>query len=190
MPAFTTNQWVILALVLVLGWFLGLLTLSGGHKWKKAFDRERAARITADSEVDRLSVRLTELEGERDRRIALEKERDDHLARATAANERIAELESRHSAINPDTAGTIAAAAAGKRDDLSHIFGIGRGGEVRLNELGIHRYADITALSRSDEAALEGQMGLPPGTIAEQRWREQAEMLRQGFVDEHARRFA
>jgi len=190
MPAFTTNQWAILALMLVLGWFLGLLTLSGGRKWKKAFDQERAARITADSEVDRLSVRLAELEGERDRRIALEKERDDHLARATAANQRIAELERRRATIDPDTAGTIAAAAAGRRDDLSRIFGVGRGGEMRLNELGIHRYADITALSSPDEAALEGQMGLAPGTIAEQRWREQAEMLRQGFVDEHARRFA
>jgi predicted flap endonuclease-1-like 5' DNA nuclease len=190
MPAFTTNQWIILALVLVLGWFLGLLTLSGGRKWKKAFHQERAARITADNEVDRLSIRLTELEGERDRRIALEKERDDHLARSMAANERIAELESRRSTINPDTAGTIADAASGKRDDLSRIFGIGRGGEMRLNELGIHRYSEISALSPSDEAALEGRMGLASGTIAEQRWREQAEMLRQGFIDEHARRFA
>ncbi|ATE64851.1 hypothetical protein [Rhizorhabdus dicambivorans] len=190
MPAFTTNQWVILALVLVLGWFLGLFTLSGGRKWKKGFELERFARIAADAEVDRLSTRLAELEGERDRRIALEKERDDHVARAAAANERIAQLESRRTAIDPDTAGTVAAAASGRRDDLSRIFGVGRGGEMRLNELGIHRYAEICTLSARDEAELEGRMGIAPGTIADERWREQAEMLRQGFTDEHARRFA
>lgn len=190
MPAFTTNQWVIIGLVLLLGWFLGLFTLSGGRKWKKAFEQERAARITADAEVDKLAARLTELEGERDRRIALEQERDGHVARATAANARIAELESSRPAVNPDTAGAVAAAASGKRDDLARIFGVGRGGEMRLNELGIHRYAEITALSPRDEAELEGRMGLAPGTIADERWREQAEMLRQGFTDEHARRFA
>jgi len=61
---------------------------------------------------------------------------------------------------------------------------------MRLNALGINRYSDITALSPQDEAVLEGRMGIAPGTIADERWREQAEMLRQGFTDEHARRFA
>ena len=190
MPAFTTNQWIILVLVLVLGWFLGLFTLSGGRKWKQAFEHERAARIAADGEVDKLSTRLAELETERDRRIALEQEREGHLARATAANRRIAELESRRAAVDADTAGSIAAAASGKRDDLARIFGVGRGGEMKLNELGIHRYADIVDLTPAQEAALEGGMGIAPGTIADERWREQAEMLRQGFFDEHARRFA
>lgn len=190
MPAFTTNQWIVLALVLVLGWFLGLFTLSGGRKWKQGFEQERARRIAADAEVDRLSTRLTELEGERDRRIALEEEREGHVARTTAANARIAELESRRPAIDFDTAGTISAAASGRRDDLARIFGVGRGGEMKLNELGIHRYAEISALSPTDEAALEGRMGIAAGTIADERWREQAEMLRQGFTDEHARRFA
>lgn len=190
MPAFTTNQWVVLALVLLLGWFLGLFTLAGGRRWRRAFEHERSLRIAADGEAQKLTARLSELEGERERRIALEEERGAHIARATAANERIAELESRRPAIHSDTAGAVAAAASGKRDDLARIFGIGRGGEMRLNELGIHRYSDITSLSSSDEGALEGRMGLSPGTIAEERWREQAEMLRQGFTDEHARRFA
>ena len=51
-------------------------------------------------------------------------------------------------------------------------------------------YADIVTLSLSDEAALEAKMGLAPGTIAEERWRDQAEMLRKGKFDEHARMFA
>lgn len=190
MPEFSTNQWVVLALVLILGWFLGLFTMAGGRKWKKAFEQERTARIAADAEVDRLGSRVTELEGERERRIALEQERDGHLARATAANSRIAELEQRSAFVNPDTSGSIAAAASGKRDDLSLIFGVGRSGEIKLNELGIHRFADIIAMSLSDEAALEGRMGLAPGTIADERWRDQAEMLRKGKFDDHARMFA
>ena len=190
MPEFNTNQWIVLALVLMLGWFLGLFTLAGGRKWKKAFEHERAARIAADNEVDRLGAQIVELEGERDRRIELETERDGHVARANAANSRIAELEQDRSFVNPDTAGSIAAAASGKRDDLALIFGVGRGGEIKLNELGVYRFADIISMSLTDEATLEGRMGLAPGTIADERWRDQADMLRKGKFDDHARMFA
>ncbi|MET0374099.1 MAG: hypothetical protein ABW128_07565 [Rhizorhabdus sp.] len=190
MPDFTTNQWVILALVLILGWFLGLYTLSGGRKWRKGYEQERAARIAVETERDRLTTKLAELEGERDRRIALEQERDSHVARAAAANDRIAQLEKNRAPSYGDTAGSIAAAASGQRDDLALIFGVGRGGEIKLNELGIHRYAEIIGLSKSDEAALEGRMGIAPGTIEDERWREQAEMLRKGKFDDHARMFA
>lgn len=190
MPEFNTNQWIVLALVLVLGWFLGLFTMAGGRKWKKAFEVERDARIAANAENDRLAAQVAELEGERERRIALEQERDGHLARATASNERIVELEKHRPSINPDTRGAIAAAASGGRDDLSLIFGVGRSGEIKLNELGIHRFKDIITLSLNEEAALEGRMGLAPGMIAEERWRDQAEMLRKGKFDEHARMFA
>jgi len=190
MPVFTTNQWIIVALVLVLGWLLGLFTMTGGRKWRQGFERERAARLAADAETARLSAKLSELEGEQERRIELEREREQHVARAAAANERIAQLEKDRATVNPDTAGSIAAAASGRRDDLARIFGVGRGGEIRLNELGIHRYADIIALSPTDEAALEGRMGVAPGTIADERWREQAEMLRKGEFEDHARMFA
>ncbi|MGC6328748.1 hypothetical protein [Rhizorhabdus sp. FW153] len=190
MPAFTTNQWIIVALVLLLGWLLGLLTLSGSRKWKKAFQNERAARVTADGEVVRLSNEVERLSAERDQRLAVEKERDALLARSAAANERIAELEKYSPAIGSRTAGTIAAAASGKRDDLARIYGVGRNGEVRLNELGLHRYVDVIQMSPNDEASLEGWLGMAPGTIAEERWREQADMLRRGEFDEHARRFA
>lgn len=188
---FTTNQWAIIALVFILGWLLGLFTLAGGRKWRKGYEAERAARIAAEEDRDRLAARVSELDGERDQRIALEKEREGHLARATAANSRIAELErDRPAAIDGSIAASVAAAAAGKRDDLARIYGIGRSGEIKLNELGIHRYAEITSLSASDEAALEGRLGVAPGTIADERWREQAEMLRNGDYDEHARKFA
>jgi predicted flap endonuclease-1-like 5' DNA nuclease len=190
MAEFTTNQWAILALVLILGWFLGLLTMAGGRKWKRAFEQERAARIAGDEEIDRLSTRVSELEGERECRIELERERETHAARVEAANGRIAELEKSRAFVNPDTAGSIAAAASGNRDDLSLIFGVGRVGEIKLNDLGVFRFADIVSMSLKQEAELEGRMGLAPGTIADERWRDQAEMLRKGKYDEHARMFA
>ncbi len=190
MPGFNTNQWVVLALVLILGWFLGLLTRAGGRNWRRGFEQERAARIAADAERDRLSARITELESERERRIELETEREGHMARAAAANDRITQLERHQPAVSSGTAGSIAAAAGGNRDDLSLIFGVGRSGEIKLNDLGVHRYADILALSASDEAALEGRMGLAPATIADERWREQADLLKRGKFDEHARLFA
>lgn len=43
MENFTGNGWVILGLVLVVGWLLGLMSRSGGGKWKAAFERERDA---------------------------------------------------------------------------------------------------------------------------------------------------
>jgi hypothetical protein len=43
MENFTGNGWVILGLVLVVGWLLGLMSRSGGGKWKAAYNREREA---------------------------------------------------------------------------------------------------------------------------------------------------
>lgn len=188
---FTTNQWAVIALIFILGWLLGLFTLAGGRKWRKGFENERAARIAAEEERDRLITRVNELDGERDRRIALEKDCEAHVARTTAANARIAELErDRPVGIDGATSASIAAAAAGQRDDLARIYGIGRAGEIKLNELGVHRYGEIASMSANDEAALEGRLGISPGTIADERWREQAEMLGKGDYDEHARKFA
>lgn len=190
MPVFTTNQWAVIGLVLIMGWLLGLLTRSGAGRWRRAFEQERERRIAIERERDAHVARLTEYEGERERRIALEEERDAHVARANAANARIAELEKDRPNITAGTAGSIAAAASGQRDDLSRIYGVGRPGEQRLNDLGIHRYVDIIGLSPADEAALEGRLGAEPGTIADGRWRQQADMLRRGDVEEHQRLFA
>jgi predicted flap endonuclease-1-like 5' DNA nuclease len=155
---FTPNQWAILALVLVLGWLLGLGSRSGGAKWKRAYRDELAAREAADS-------------------------------RLAAANARIAELESSRP-IGPGTAASIGAAAAGTRDDLALIRGIGRSRETTLNEAGIHRYAQVEALSAAEAETLEARMGLTQGTIAREEWREQAAMLRERRLDEHRTRYA
>lgn len=192
MPDFTTNQWVVLALVLILGWLLGLYMMSGGRKWRRSFEQERAARIAADAECDRLSARVVDLEGERDRRIALEQERDRNLALAVASSTNPAvPLDSGQRGTGTAHAmGSMSGTTSGQRDDLSLIFGVGRGGEIKLNELGIYRYAQIISLSGSDQAELEDRMGIAPKTIENERWQEQAAMLRKGQFDEHARMFA
>ena len=148
---FTANDWAILLLVLLLGLFIGLAAGAGGGRWRRAYAAERDARI----ETERASE-----------------------ARIRAANERIAELERTQPPITARTADAIGAAARGQRDDLTRIRGIGREDETRLNDNGIYGYADIIGLSASDEAALEGRLGVEPGTIAREKWRDQAELLR------------
>lgn len=160
--AFTTNQWAILALVLVLGWVLGLLSRSGGGKWRRAYEEER------------------------DRHTRL---RTEHDARVAAANARIADLERHEPAVGSGTAAAVAGAAAGGRDDLSLIRGITKAEETRLNDAGIHRYRDIVRMSAGDEAALEARLGYVRGRIATEQWREQAELLASGRRDEQRDRF-
>ena len=182
---FSTNQWAIIGLVLILGWLLGLFTMAGGRKWKQGYLAERDRRIELEKQQATYEDRLAAHQAQVDRVALLEKDR-------AAQDARIAELERDRSPapITAATAGSIAAAASGQRDDLSLIFGVGRGGEQRLNDLGIHRYKDILALSAADEADLETRLGLHPGEIAEERWREQADLLARGKTDEHARLFA
>lgn len=158
---FTLEQWVVIGLVLLVGIFAGGM-LSSGSKWKTRYREEH------------------------ERYLALERGQD---ARIGAANERIAELE-RHD--GPIGAGTGAAIAGATRrsDDLSRIRGIGGDTEVRLNEMGFHRYRQIAKLSEEEQARIEGQLGAEPGMIERDRWRDQAEMLAAGRDDEHRRGYA
>lgn len=155
---FTANQWAIVGLVLVLGWLLGLLSRSGGARWRREARAERDARIAAERRLE-------------------------------AAHTRIAELERLAHPVAPGTAGAVGAAAAGRRDDLSLIRGIGREHELRLNEAGVHSYRDLATLGDRDAAALEDRLGLASGTIAREHWREQAATLRDEGVDAHRTRW-
>lgn len=162
MLGFSTNQLAILFLVLLLGWLLGLISRSGGKKWRLAYEAERDARI---------------------------EEQREHAAQVGAANARIAELERAHPVATP-VAAPIASTRTAEtldltRDDLSRISGIGAAGEARLNEEGIYRYADLADMAPAEESALESKLGADPGYIAQERWREQAAMLRDGKGDEH-----
>jgi hypothetical protein len=65
MVTFTANQWAILFLVLVLGWLLGLMSRSGGARWRRAAADERVARARVETERDAARARVAELERER-----------------------------------------------------------------------------------------------------------------------------
>jgi predicted flap endonuclease-1-like 5' DNA nuclease len=158
MMSFTANQWAILALVLVLGWLLGLLSRPSNVRWKRAVADERVARAEAEQ---RLAV----------------------------ANTRIVELERTAHPVVPGTAAAVGAAAAGRREDLSLIRGVGRDRETRLNEYGIHNYRDLEGMGDRDAADAEARMGLPAGTIAREQWREQAATLRNEGLDAHRTRW-
>ncbi|WP_294394423.1 hypothetical protein [uncultured Sphingomonas sp.] len=167
MPAFTTTEWAILFLVLLLGWLLGLISRSG-KKWRRLYESERDARA----------------EEQREHEVAL-----------SAANARIAELE--RGRVAPAAAGAPLAGTATStpdtldltHDDLTRIRGIGRSGERRLNAEGIYRYSDLVALTPAQEASLEHKLGADDGYIEQEQWREQAALLDAGRQDEHRARF-
>lgn len=159
--ALTANQWAILALVLVLGWLLGLLSRSGGAKWRRAYEEEQAARRVAEHRLTASRERIAELEHQ------------------VAGHP-----------IGAGTAASIGAAASGERDDLALIRGVGRSGETRLNEAGIYRYRQLADLTDTEAATLEARLGLPDGEIIRQQWREQAAMLREHRLEEHQARYA
>lgn len=158
---FNANQWAILVLVLVLGWLLGLLSRSGGARWRRAYEEERVLRENSDNRLTAANTRIAELERQ--------------VAGHTMA---------------PGTAAAIGAAASGNRDDLSLIRGVGRNRETMLNEAGIHSYRQVAALSDGEAATLEARLGLKDRTIAYEEWREQAAMLRDRRLDEHRTRYA
>jgi predicted flap endonuclease-1-like 5' DNA nuclease len=164
-PEFTTNQWAILFLVLVLGWLLGLVSRSGGKKWKRAYQAEREARADEQAELDAARTRIAELEAARPVEVVTP-------ATVTAAPV----------VTTPDTLDLT-------RDDLSRIRGIGAAGQRRLNEEGIYRYSDITGMTPADEAALEQRLGADEGYIEQEQWRDQAALLEAGKYDEHKATF-
>jgi len=168
MPEFTTNQWAILFLVFVLGWLLGLISRSGGKKWKRAYEAERDARADEQAELEAARARLAEVEAATPAAVVHEPV----VAPVTAAEP----------APNAETLDLT-------RDDLSRIRGIGAAGERRLNEEGIYRYSDITGMSREDEVALEQRLGADEGYIEQEQWRDQAAMLEAGKADEHRATF-
>jgi hypothetical protein len=61
--------WLILGLTLVLGWVLGLMSRSGGKRWKQELAREReehkAAIRNRDAQIEALKARTAEIERSR-----------------------------------------------------------------------------------------------------------------------------
>jgi predicted flap endonuclease-1-like 5' DNA nuclease len=168
-PEFTTNQWAILFLVFVLGWLLGLVSRSGGKKWKRAYEAERDARADEQAELEAARARIAELE-------ATPSARPVEVPVVVPADAPVAEA-----VAETPTAETLDL----RRDDLARIRGIGPAGERRLNEEGIYRYSDITGMTPEEELALERRLGADEGYIEQEQWRDQAAMLDAGRIDEH-----
>ncbi len=63
---FTTETWMILGLTLALGWLLGLMSRSGGKRWKRELAREReehkAAIRNRDEQIAAMKTRVTDYE--------------------------------------------------------------------------------------------------------------------------------
>jgi len=170
-PEFTTNQWAVLFLVLVLGWLLGLISRSGGKKWKRAYEAERDARADEQAELEVARTRVAELE-------AAQPSARPAAVVTPVAEEPVAEAP----VTNTETLDLT-------RDDLSRIRGIGAAGQRRLNEEGIYRYSDITGLTPAEEAELEQRLGADDGYIEQEQWREQAALLESGQDDQHRATF-
>jgi len=173
-PEFTTNQWAILFLVLVLGWLLGLVSRSGGRKWKRAYQAERDARADEQAELEAARARVAELEAARPAPVLAP---SPSTAGAVVEEPVVAEPVTTTEALDLT------------RDDLSLIRGIGAAGQRRLNEEGIYRYSDITGLTPAEEAELEKRLGADDGYIEQEQWREQAALLESGQVDQHRATF-
>ena len=75
----------------------------------------------------------------------------------------------------------------GKHDDLSRIRGIGPNGQERLRERGINSYQDLETLDDRRKAELESHIGVEPGHVDREQWREQARLLREGKHEEHSK---
>ena len=169
METFSTDQWIILLLVLLLGWLLGLLTRSGA-KWRHAYHDEEGRRKAAEARAAEAEARLHEIE----------------KRRPPAAPARPAKTATGRKAAS---ASAIANGGTEGRDDLSLIRAVGASGEARLHEVGIFSYHQIAELSARDEADLESRLGAPAGTIEREEWREQARMLAHGDHEDHRSRF-
>lgn len=176
LPYTTPLQFLGLALALVAGWLLGMASSSAGRRWRERYEAERDAHQALREELATAHTRVRDLE---------------------AANSRLERtIADRRPATAPvaDPAPTKRDSAIrswfyGGTDVLARIRGIDEHRERQLNQLGIQHFRDIEELPRGDERPLEERLGLPQGTIVEERWREQAALLRAGETDEHARRF-
>ena len=155
---FNLNDLALLGITLLIGLFVGLM-ISGRGKYKRLW---------------------------RDERNAHEQTRQDRDTRIAAANARIAQQDRQHGSFGAGTAAAVGGAVRG-RDDLTCIRTISSSDEIVLNEAGYHRFSQIASLSTEQEATLEARLGLEPGHIAKEQWREQAKLLKGGKTEEHQR---
>ncbi len=79
--------------------------------------------------------------------------------------------------------------AAGKKDDLKRIKGIGRQNEAKLNEIGIATFEEIAGWSAKDQSEIGERLAFP-GRIEREDWVKQAQKLAEGSKVDFSKRSA
>ena len=192
----TSEQFVVLTVVLLSGWLIGFASAPNAAKWK------RRARAQADSSAAYHRDAEDKLRAAQQRATDLKDELASLRADHADAEQTIARL---RSGAKHDVAAEVVPAAVAPvpepvveadnvipharvdprpgREDLTRIRGIDALLATRLFSLGLVRFEDIEKLSAADEIALEQRLALPAGLIARDEWRAQAAALRAGSAD-------
>ena len=175
LPFQTPTQWAALAIALIAGMLLGLAFAPRHRKWRDRYHDEELAhssfRTRAETELKERNTRVRALEDE---------------------NLRLRETLDKGGMGLP--AGAAAVAATGSSgwfgrggDDLSRIRGIDEVRAKQLHKLGFKSFADVENMRIDQALTAEQKLGMAPGAIAAEGWREQASLLRAGRHEEHAR---
>jgi predicted flap endonuclease-1-like 5' DNA nuclease len=80
-------------------------------------------------------------------------------------------------------------AGGGPNDDLCRMKGVGPKLAEALNRLGFHRFEQLAALSRTEVARLDDQLGAFRGRIERDRIAEQADYLARNDTDGYEQKF-
>ena len=206
----SATQFAVLALCLVAGWIFGLASTSGGRRWRdkhRAEEAEYAAyRKDAEARIAAAETRAATAEN-RTRELEAAQERARQVTAIPGqplpglAGARVAATTRRPVATDAAVPAAAAAGAGagagtgwrgwfgGSRDDLTLIQGVDESRARGLTDLGVRSYADIERMDADDEREVEDRLGVPPGTITSERWREQAAMLARGDTEGHRASF-
>lgn len=195
----SSEQFVVLAIVLLSGWLIGFASAPSAAKVKRraraqadsfaayrgdAEDKLRAAqRRSADLTDELATLRADHADAEQ----TIARLRGAGVTRggsdAVAAPTLVAAAPTAVAISTPTyelPAAPRAWPAGTARDDLTRLRGIDGLLATRLFSLGVMRFEDIEKLSPEDEMALEQRLALPAGYIAREEWRAQAAWLRAG----------
>lgn len=195
MPFTTSEQFLVLALLLIGGWLIGYASAPSTKRLRRRV-KEQSTSFTAyhDAAEERLRAanqRVADLSAEADalRADNAEAERtiaalraDTPLANNAVPHETVAhhprpiDAPAEPAMPTPEVP-TKAWHTSIVRDDLTRISGIDSALNTRLFGLGVLRFDDLEKLSDQDEMALEQRLALPAGYILREQWRSQAASL-------------
>ncbi len=195
----SSEQFVVLAIVLLSGWLIGFASAPSAAKAKRRAraqaDSFAAYRGDAEDKLRAAQRRSADLTDELATLRADHADAEQTIARLRAAGAKHGDGDAADAPI-PVTAHpteTLVTTPASElpaaprawpagtaRDDLTRLHGIDGLLATRLFSLGVMRFEDIEKLSPEDEMALEQRLALPAGYIAREEWRAQAASLRAG----------